>query len=89
MLRLGSGAPIVVEFVGGRLFRMPFHPVGIPEYKGDADNGQHNPAEEPVFKAREDGQPRNTLGYANGEGVQHGTGKAHMGSHIAHADAYN
>ena len=68
---------------------MPFHPVGIPEYKGDADNGQHNPAEEPVFKAREDGQPRNTLGYANGEGVQHGTGKAHMGRHIAHADAYN
>ena len=82
-------APVVVELVHRAAFRIGFHTGSIPKHEGNAHNGQHHPAEEAVFEAREERQVDNTLRYADGEGVEHSSCKAHMGSNIAHADTHD
>ena len=68
---------------------MAFHTVGVPQDKGNANDGEDNPAEETVFQAGENGEIRDALRYADGEGIEHSPGKAHMGSNIAHADTHD
>ena len=89
MLFLGTLAPVVVEFICGGFFGMASHPVGVPQDKGDADDGEQYPAEKTVFEAGEDGDVGNALGNAYRERVEHGPCKAHMGSNIAHAYTYD
>ena len=60
--------------------------MGIPEDESDADDGEDHPAEEAVFETREERDAGDALGDADGEGVEDGTRKTHMGGHIAHTE---
>ena len=65
---------------------MALHPVGVPKYKRNTNNCKNNPTQEAIFESGENGKVRYALGNANGEGVEHGSGKAYMRCHIAHAN---
>ena len=81
--------PVVVELVHRAAFGSEFHPVGIPQHEGNANHRQHHPAEEAVLQPREERQTGNTLCNTYGKGVQHGTCKPHMRSHIAHTHSHD
>ena len=89
LVRLYTVAPVVVELVYRAAFGFGLHSVGVPQHEGDANNGEYHPAEHPVFQSREERQVGDALCDTDGKGIEHGTGKAHMGRHIAHADAHN
>ena len=87
--RGGALAPVVVELVHGTAVGLGFHAGGIPKDEGYAYDCQHHPAEEAVFETREERYAGDALRYADSEWIEHGSGKTHMGSHIAHADTHD
>ena len=87
LFRRGFVAPVLVQLVHQRALGVLLDVVGVPEGEEDADDRQQQPAEEAVADAGEGGQSRQSLGDADGEGVEHGAREADVGRHVAHEHA--